>query len=227
MDRRPALVATAIFLAAVLAFVPLVGVAAPGQPATGSNASVAPGQQLGAVVDVGGVELETEVEGRAVGLAVAGADTPAAKAAVINERVEAVERRVDRLERRFGELEAARQNGSLSAGAYRARTTGLAARLYGAAHLANASAAASAGLPSNAPVDADAIDRIRQRSAELGGRDVAAIARGIAGPAVGSPPGRPDRVSGPPGTRGGQPDAGPGGPVNRTAAGPGGTGPNR
>jgi hypothetical protein len=209
-------------LALLVALVPLIGVAASGQPATPgneSNASVAPGQQLGAVVEVGQAELETDVEGRAFGLAVAGADTPAAKAAVINERVEATDRRVEQLESRFGELDAARENGSLSAGAYRARATGLAARLNGAAHLANASAAASGGLPANASVDVDAIDRLRQRAADLGGREIAGIAREMAGPTVGSPPGRP-AGSGPPASPGGPPDRVAGGPDNRTAGGP-------
>ncbi len=227
MTRRSALFGTAALLALLVALVPLIGVAATGQPATAgnqSNASVAPGQQLQAVVDVGQVELETEVQGRAFGLAVAGADTPTAKAAVIKERTDALDRRVGALENRFEELEAAHANGSLSEGAYRARATGLAARLTGAAHLANASAEASAGLPADVladtGVDIGAIEQLRQRAAELGGQEVARIARGVAGPGVGIPPGRPAGVAAPPITPGGPPDGVPASD-NRTAAGPG------
>jgi hypothetical protein len=224
MTRRSVLLGTAALFALLVALVPLVGVAAPGQPATPgteSNASVAPGQRLGAVVDVGQAELESDVEGRAFGLAVAAADTPAAKAAVINERVGATERRVDRLETRLGELDAARENGSLSAGAYRARATGVAARLTGAAHLANVSVAASAELPATAGVDRSLVDRLHRRTSDLGGREIAEIAREMAGPAVGSPPGRPAGVAGPPVMPGGRSDGGRGGPDNRTAGGPG------
>lgn len=224
--RRPVWLGTVALVAVLVAVVPIVGVATtggPAAPATESNASVAPGQQLGAVVDVGQAELETDVEGRAFGLAVAGADTPAAKAAVIKQRTDALERRVEALENRFSDLEGARANGSLSEGAYRARATGLAARLNGAAGLANASADASAGLPADVladtGVDVGAIEQLRQRASDLGGQEIARIARGVAGPGVGSPPGRPAGV-GPPGTVGGPPDDVPG-TGNRTAAGPG------
>lgn len=227
MTSRIVLLGTVGLLALLVALVPVIGVAATGQPATAgteSNASVAPGQQLGAVVDVGQTELENDVDGRAFGLAVAGADTPEAKAAVIKERTDELEARVQGLERRFSELEAARENGSLSEGAYRARATGLAARLTGAAGLANASAAASAGLPADVlaekGVDVDAIEQLRERASALGGQEIARIARGIAGRDVGSPPGRPAGVPAPPVTPGGPPDTATGGPDNRTAGGP-------
>lgn len=229
MRSRRSKLATVVLLAVVVALVPVVGIAASGQPTTASNestTSVAPGQQLHAVVEVGQAELETDVEGRAFGLAVAGAGTPAAKAAVIKQRVDSLDRRIAALENRISGLEAARDNGTLAEGAYRARATGLAARLTGAARLSNASAAASADLPVDVlaanEIDVSAIERLRKRASDLSGRAVARIARDIAGPAVGQPPGRPADVSAPPITAGGPPDAVAGGAGNGTAAGSGG-----
>jgi hypothetical protein len=147
---------------------------------------------------------------------------------VIKERNDALERRVSALEARFDELEAARANGSLSEGAYRARVTGLAARLHGAAEIANASAAAAGGLPADVRtekgVDVGAIEQLRGRAADVGGQEVARIAREMAGRGVGSAPGRPAGV---PGSPGGPPADIPGGPDNRTAGGPGTAGSGR
>jgi hypothetical protein len=54
MTQRSALLLTAALGAAMVALAPLGGLAAPGQPAaTDSNESIAPGQQVSAVVNVG------------------------------------------------------------------------------------------------------------------------------------------------------------------------------
>lgn len=220
MTHRSALLVTAALIAAMVALVPLGGLAAPGDPvATESNESIAPGQQVSAVVEVGQSELQTDVEGRAFGQAVANADSPAEKARVIKQRADELDRRMDSLERGFERLEAARDNGSLSEGAYRARVTGIAAELQGVSRMANATANASAGLPSdvlkNNGVDVGAIEQLSQRASELGGQEVAEIARGIAGPNVGRPAGPPSGVPGPPVTPG-EPPTDVGGPGNQT-----------
>ncbi|MFB6310528.1 MAG: hypothetical protein ABEH64_05020, partial [Salinirussus sp.] len=210
-----------VLIATILvAGIPLVGVATP-TPATGNATGVAPGQQLGGVVDVGEAELETDMASRTFGLAIAQADSPAAKAAIIKDRVDAVERSVERLDERLADLRAARDNGSLSQGAYRARVAAIAAERAGAAQLANATAAASADLPVDVleanGVNVDAIEQLRNRARELGGQEIAEIARNIAGPAVGQPPGRSGTVPGR-GTDAGNATAGgppvtPGGPA--------------
>lgn len=218
MSHRSALLLTAALVAAMVALVPLGGLAAPGQPAaTDSNESIAPGQQVSAVVDVGQAELETDVAERSFGQAMATADSPDERATLVRERLQELDRDVNALEERLADLEEARQNGSLSEGAYRARVTGVAAQLQGQARLANATAAAGATLPADVldanDVNVTAIEQLRQRAADMGGQDVADIARGIAGPNAGQPAGPPATVPGPM-------DGEPGPPGNGTDSGP-------
>ena len=229
MHHRSVLPFAAALLAAMVALVTLAGLAAPGQATTpagnASNATVAPGQQVSAIVDVGEAELETEVEGRALGRALSAADSPAARARVLEQRVDALDGDVEGLERRFDDLRAARANGTLSEGGYRARVAGLAAELQGRAALANATADASAALPTAVRrakgVDFEGIELLSQRASQLGGGEVAAIARDVAGPAVGRSPGPPADIpgNGPPADAGRPGTRGPASGDNRTTAG--------
>lgn len=218
MTQRSALLVTAVLVAAMVALVPLGGLAAPGQPAaTDSNESIAPGQQVSAVVNVGQAELETDVAERSFGQAMKNADSPDERAKLVKQRLEELDRDVDALEERLADLQAARENGSLSEGAYKARVTSVAAQLQGESRLANATAAAGADLPADVRdangVNVTAIKQLQQRAADLGGQEVADIARQIAGPNAGHPTGPPASV---PATTDGEP----GPPGNTTDSGP-------
>jgi len=215
--RRSALLLSVALVVAAVAAVPAGGLAAPDgvaaqqttatEPpanetdanatadgdASANGSSVAPGERLGGVLAVGQHEFETEVDSRAFGIQVAGAATDNATASVVGEQVAEIRERVQTLERRQAALQRAHENGSLSDGAYRARTAAVAAELRGAERLANQTANASQGLPAglleSRGVNATAIQTLQQRASQLGGPAVAEIARSIAGPDVGQAPG--------------------------------------
>lgn len=222
--RRTAQIVTVALLVAAVAMVPVGALAADGSvaqqdnstdaqtPTERGNASenaVAPGERLSGILGVGQAELENEVDSRSFGLAVARAASDDAKADVVGEQLDDVEQRLDDLEQRKADLAAARENGSLSEGAYRARMAEVAAELEGAERVANQTANESAGLPADLleqkGINASAIQTLKDRANELGGQEVAEIARAIAGSSVGTAPDHagPDRRS--PGDRG--PDA--------------------
>lgn len=198
---------TALAVAVVLAALVPLGAAAAGTGtvgqaagtnATDGNATVTPGERLSGVVGVQGAELEGEVERRAFGLQVARAGSERARAAVVAERVAALRERVGSLEERKAALAAARENGSLSEGAYRAQLAAVAARSRTVGALANRSSEVASGLPAGAlaasGVNATALAELRQSARNLTGPEVAALARSVAGPGVvgpvdASPPG--------------------------------------
>lgn len=211
MRRDAVLLSVALVLAAV-AMVPIGALAAAtdGTAAhdeqAGNETDVAPGEHLSGVLDVGEAELETEVDSRAFGIQIARAATQDAKAAVVGEQLGDIEERLAALEERKQALQRARENGSMTEGAYRARIADLAARTTGLERLANETARTAGELPADVlaerGIDASAIRTLESRAAELGGQDVAEIARGIAGPSVGEAPGKAgpgDRGPGEPG----------------------------
>lgn len=224
--RRTSLVLSVAFVLVAVAAVPIAGLAASdagvaaqqaNDNGTGnaSNADVAPGERLSGVLGVGEAELETEVDSRTFGLKVAkAASNDSARADVVAEQRQDVEERLDELEQRKETLDRARENGSMSEGAYRARLADLAAETEGAERLANESENASEGLPAEMleakGINATAIQTLQDRASELGGPQVAEIARSIAGNAVGKAPDHagPDRL-GPPGDGQDRADRGP------------------
>jgi hypothetical protein len=212
---------TALAVAVVLAALVPLGAAAAGTGAvaqadgtnaTDGNATVSPGERLSGVVGVQGAELEGEVERRAFGLQVARAASEDARAAVVAERVADLRERVGSLEQRTEALAAARANGSLSEGAYRARVAELAAQSRTVEALANRTGEVASGLPAEAlearGVDTAALAELRQSARNLTGPEVAALARSVAGPGVGGPmAASPPGVGGPTaGTTTGTPD---------------------
>ncbi|MXR21389.1 hypothetical protein [Halobacterium bonnevillei] len=229
--------ATVVFVVALL----VVGVLAPfaaaspvtdGQAASGSVAvqdddatnetanETAPGAKLAGVAAVQGAEVEGEVEKRSFGLQVAAANSNASKASVVARQSQTLEAQLTALQERKAELEAARENGTISESRFRGEMAGLAARVSTLQQLTNATAETARGLPAAALADrgvnASSLDRIRTSARNLSGPDVAAIARDIAGP--------PNVSVGPPANGGGPPVGVPGG--NNTTTGPGaGVGP--
>jgi hypothetical protein len=209
MRRNLPFVVAALVVAAVA--VPMVGMAAVGDPApaadttaaqtgntTDGNATVAPGERMSGVIGVQKAEVEGEVDRRAFGLQVASAATAESKAGVVAGQVENIRQRLDALEARKANLTEARENGSITAGKYRAQVAGLSAKIQSARTLANATAAESEGLPeellASKGVNVTAIKTLQERAGELRGGEIAEIARDIAGPPADRGPGdrRPD-----------------------------------
>lgn len=236
--------ATVVFVTALL----VVGVAAPfvaaapgtdGVAATtdgvavqdddtsnGTDNETAPGAKLAGVAEVQGAEVEGEIETRSFGLQVAAANSNASKASVVAQQAETIESRLAELTDRKAELEAARENGSITKSRYRAEIAGLAARISTLQGLSNETADVAKGLPAEAlaerGVNTSAIERVRTSAGDLSGPEVASVARDIAGPPSGTG-GPPVDVGGPPGIAGpGENNTTTGGPGVGTGNGPGG-----
>lgn len=150
---------------------------------------VAPGERLAGVVGVQEAEFDGDIAERAFGLKVAKAASDEAKADVVGEQVADVESRLDDLEERADDLERARADGEISEGQYEAEMAEVAAEKETAKRLSNRSATTARELPADLleskGIDADAIQALQDRADELGGEEVAEIARAIAGPDVG------------------------------------------
>lgn len=149
------------------------------------NGSIAPGAQLAGVVGVQEAEIEGDVESRAYGIQVAQAATNNSKADIVSERLAAIEARLDELEQEKENLTEARENGSMSEGKYNAKVAALSARTKNVQRLTNETNETASGLPAELlqekGINATAIQTLQNRSSEMSGPEVAAIARSIAG----------------------------------------------
>lgn len=200
--RRTVLIVAFLTLFAVLA-VPAMGLA----PATDGAAQVedgeaAPGEQLAGVVGVQGAELDGELDQRAFGIQFAQAADNETRADVVADRIGSVDDRLDELQERKETLEERYEAGEIPEGKYRAEMAKVAAEIQMLSQATNqterAAGSVPAGLLEERGVDADAIQRLKQKASDLSGPEVAEIARGIAGPGVGEPRGGPGNATGPP-----------------------------
>ncbi|MCG1001966.1 MULTISPECIES: hypothetical protein [Halobacterium] len=152
---------------------------------TDNETETAPGAQLAGVVDVQAAEVEGEVERRSFGLQVAAAKSNASKASVVANQTQNLDQRLEDLRERKQELEAARENGNISTGRYRAEMAGLVARISTLQSMTNETAETARSLPEEAlaerGVNVSALERLRTSASNLSGPEVAAIARSIAG----------------------------------------------
>ncbi|MFP8890879.1 hypothetical protein ACLI4U_14090 [Natrialbaceae archaeon A-CW2] len=151
--------------------------------------SVAPGEQLAATIGAQNAEIEGEVSQRAFGLTVANAETDEAKATLIAERVATDETRLEELETRLEELQGDRDEGTISEGRYRAEVATVVAEMGSIERRAEIADTVAGGVPadvlSEAGVDTDAIESLRERAGERGGSDIADTAQEIVGDGVG------------------------------------------
>ncbi|WP_135821900.1 hypothetical protein [Halostella litorea] len=214
MDGRTLVAALAV-VAAVAVAVPAVAVAGadgPGLQDNETNDTTAPGERLAGVVGVQGAEVDGELAERSfrVGLN----RSAAGASAVVDERLPALERQVEEIERRRAALSAARENGSISEGEYRARMATLVAESRNVRHMTNLSSEALADEPGVLDQErGERIRALRQRAGNVTGPGIAELARGIAGEHAGGglgPGGGPpeDVGNATDGDRG--PDVGPG-----------------
>lgn len=153
---------------------------------TDNETETAPGAILAGVVDVQGAEVEGEVERRSFGLQVKAANSNASKASVVANQTRALDERLADLRERKQELEAARENETISESRYRAEVAGLAARISTLRVLSNETAETARSLPAEAleanGVNVSALEQLRTSASNLSGPEVAAIARDITGP---------------------------------------------
>jgi PAS domain-containing protein len=201
MDRQTAAIVTAVLLVVATVAVPLSAVAQSDGTATptettgdetaeNDTADVLPGERLQGVVAVQEAELDGEIRTRAFGIRVAKAASDEARAAVVAEELNDTERRLAELEERKERLRERREAGNISQGRYRAEMAKLATETDTVRTIANESANASAGIPSETleekGINATAIRMLSERANDLTGPEVSRIARSIAGPSVAS-----------------------------------------
>lgn len=169
------------------------------------DADIAPGERLSGVVGVQNAEVEGELADRTFGITVAQAATDDAKGDVVAGQLDDVENRLSELEQRAAELEDARENGEISDGKYKAEMATIAAEKQTVERLADRSETAAGELPEpileEKGIDVEAIQTLKDRANELGGPEIAEIARSIAGPDVGTGIAG-DRIDAIPGDRG-------------------------
>lgn len=216
MPRTASLLVGLVVLFGIVSAFPTVGQAHPPSDAlaqTGGaideNASeVSPGERFAGVVGVQRAEVDGEMDRRTFGVQLARATSDDAKAAVVGDRLRTIERSIEALNRSQRAVQQARADGNISEGAYRARVATLAAQAMTLQRLTQESENATHGLSADAlernGVDPAAIHELRRNASALTGPEVAAIARSIAGPAVGAPIGSraPPVDVGPPDDRG-------------------------
>jgi hypothetical protein len=246
MNQRTALLAVLVVAATAVVAVPAAGLD-PGaiagdrdaandvtdREANGPNATAAengtanetsPGAQLTGVVGVQKAEIDGEVRSRSFEISLNRSDDNDSKAAVIAGQVTDLESGLEELRDRKNELDRAHENDTITGGEYRARIAEVATRISTVRRLVNQTANASRGIPAEKleekGVNASEIRKLGNDARNLSGPEVAAIARGIAGPGVGrglgqGPPGNktnPGKGNGPPGNGDGPPGAGEPGP---------------
>lgn len=238
MTRRAAPIMALVLIVSTVAAVPVTGAATHGtdteattaafaaasqteNETTNDSTNVTPGGQLMGVIGVQQSELDGEIEERTFGLKIAAAASNESKAAVVAEQVEDLQAKVENLTERKQELKEAHQNGSISDAKYSTEMAKLAAETKTVERLANATANVSEGLPESLlaekGINVTAIQTLRTDAENLTGPEVAAIARSIAGPNVGTnivDEHRPDQSD-----RGGQNESGTEGERTTTTTG--------
>lgn len=179
--------------------------------------TVSPGARLSGVIGVHAAELDGAVSERAFGLSVAAAVSNGSKARVIDNQTTHLKTRLGALENETEAVETAYENGSISNATYHARAATLSARSNSLEQMINRTIDETERLPA-AVRAAHGVNRTRlvalhNATGNATGQEIAAIARGIAGPSPGMMPG----VRGPPAHAG--PVMGP--PTNQTPGTPG------
>lgn len=226
--RKTATLMTLVLIVSTFASVPLTGAATGGTGAsvadthaatsdfaaasqaenetTNDSTNVTPGGQLMGVIGVQESELDGEIEERTFGLKVASAASNESKATIVAEQFAELQERLENLTERKQELREAHRNGNISDAKYSTEMAKLAAEMKTVERLANATANESEALPESLlaekGINVTAIQTLRANAENLTGPEVAAIARSVAGPNVGTnivDEHRPDRSE-----RGGQ-----------------------
>ena len=192
MRRATTLMTMLVLVVAAAAVAPAAAAGqadADANSSTNASADVAPGEQFAGVVGVTEAEFEGEMAERTFGVKVAQEASAEAQSDVVAEQLGDVQQRVEELEQREQELREARENGSMTEGEFRAEMAVVATEKETAARLATHSENAASGLPEDTlaerGVDVTAIAELRQRASAIGGGNVSAIARSIAGDSVG------------------------------------------
>lgn len=171
-----------VLVAALIGTAPLASASETNQT---EDPDIAPGEQLAGVVGVQEAELDGELDERTFDVRIANAASDEARADVVADQLGDVEGRLGDLDQRKAAIEERRADGEMTEGQYAAEMARIAAETRTAERLVNASEEEASDLPAELleerGVNAEAIATLQDRANELGGPEVATIARSIAG----------------------------------------------
>ncbi|MFW6448249.1 MAG: hypothetical protein ACOC0X_01780 [Halobacteriota archaeon] len=199
MKAAIAVVVAAVILGGMAVVLPVMAAAGPPQ-ADGVAVDAAPGERLMAGVGATDAEFDADVRERSYGMAVSDATGDLdAIADLVQDQLANASERLTEIEDRIDDLEAAHDDGSITAGRFQAEVARLEAERRSIERLTNISATATAGHPdahlAERGINVSAIAQLRERAHALDGRNVSRIARSIAGPGAGEPPGHRPNLS--------------------------------
>lgn len=165
-----------------------------------SAADIAAGAKLAGVIGAQRAEHESAVQSQAFEKAFENAGTNASKAAVLDRSSERIQERIQTLENETERLEAAFENGTISNDTYQGKMTALTARINALERQANQTTVKSRTIPEHA-LEARGLNRTDLESLENRTRNAtspraATVAKRVAGPRVGQPPGPPANTPG-------------------------------
>ncbi|WP_318569363.1 hypothetical protein [Salinigranum marinum] len=163
-----------------------------------NGTETAPGTRLAGAVGVQGAELGGEVESRSLGHQLNRSASADSKAAVLARQANQSRSRLAALRTELTRLDAAYENGTVSEREYRVRTAQLSAQVVTVQRVTGRASTTAAELPDGAlgrnGVNVTELRSLRSAAGALTGPERAAVARSVAGPAVGSGFG-PDRAA--------------------------------
>jgi hypothetical protein len=164
---------------------------------SGNGTDTAPGTRLAGAVGVHGAELGGEIESRSLDHQLNRSASTDSKAAVLARQTNQSRSRLATLRSELTRLDAAYENGTVSEHEYRVRTAQLSAQAVSVQRVTGRASATAAELPDGAlernGVNVTELRSLRSAAGALTGPERAAVARSVAGPAVGSGLG-PDRA---------------------------------
>lgn len=168
--------------------------------ASENDSTIAPGARLAGIVGAQQAEYESEVQTRALGVAVGAAHSNASKAQILANYSERIRNRIQVLQSRSDELEAAYENGSISEGAYVGQSTAMTARIRSLERLANRTREHARSVPDEDlranGVNATELEQFQETAKKMVSPRAAAAAERVAGSDVGHPVGPPEDVPG-------------------------------
>lgn len=174
---------------------------------TGDSAQITPGEKLSGVVAVGAAEFKGELDGRALGHALANASTDEERAQIIAEHLNRTEDRLAELEQQRNEFENRTNRSDMTRGSHQARMATMFAETRSMERRLELVNATAADIPNETleahGVNESQIRTLQQNASDLGGPGAAESAHEIAGQNAGDRPGPGQgHPHGPPGDRG-------------------------
>jgi hypothetical protein len=163
-----------------------------------NETETAPGTRLAGAVGVQGAEIGGEIESRSLDHQLNRSASDDSKATVLARQTNQSRSRLAALRAELTRLDAAHENGTVSEREYRVRTAQLSAQVVAVQRVTGRASTTAAELPDGAlrrgGMNVTALRSLRVAAGSLTGPERAAVARSVAGPAVGSGFG-PDRAA--------------------------------